>query len=147
MRRSLSLLILCAIACGDDGLSGPAVLQIAGQWSFSESYIDTPSATTCNNTATVTFAQSGANFSGSSQQSGTCTDATGAFSNNSGTFQLRNGQVDGEHVSWNDDGAPVCLYSGTIVGTPPNAMSGSVSCVGISDGVSFNIEGTWQMSR
>ena len=147
MLRSSSLLILCAIACGDDGPSAPAVLQIAGQWSFNESFIDSPSATTCNNTATVTFAQSGVNFSGSSQQSGTCTDATGAFSNNSGTFQLRNGLVDGDRVSWNDDSSPVCLYDGTIAGTPPNAMSGSVSCVGVSDGISFNIQGTWQMSR
>lgn len=65
------LLLLTTYGCGGDGRSTPSVLQIGGQWSFTESYTDTSLSTTCTNQATVTFAQNGSNFSGSSVQTGT----------------------------------------------------------------------------
>jgi hypothetical protein len=50
-------------------------------------------------------------------------------------------------VSWNDDGAPVCQYTGAISGTPPNRMSGTVQCTGLVGGVNFDLRGTWEMTR
>jgi hypothetical protein len=149
MRRSHFPFLLCltAYACGsDDGPSAPSVLQVGGQWNFSETYTDTTLATTCTNQSTVNFVQTGSTFTGNSVQTGSCTDATGTF-DNSGGFQLRNGSVDASNVSWNDDGLPVCNYTGTISGTPPDRMSGTVRCNGVVSGITFDARGTWQMTR
>lgn len=141
------LLLLTAVACGgDDEPTAPSILQVGGVWTFTESYTDTPLQTTCSNQATVTFAQTGASFTGNSVQTGSCTDPTGTFAN-SGTFQLRNGRVDNNNVQWTDDGEPVCNYTGTISGTPPNRMSGTVRCNGVVANVSYDARGTWQMTR
>ena len=138
------LFLLTVSACGGNGPSrpSPSVVQIGGQWSFSESYTDVQLAISCNNKASVTIAQSGISFSGTSIQTGTCTDG-----DNSGTFQLRTGTIDGANVSWADDGAPVCRYTGAVTGSPANRMNGTVQCTGQIDGVSFNLHGTWEMTR
>jgi hypothetical protein len=149
MRRSYFPFFAClaAFACGgDDGLSPSSVLQIGGQWSFSETYTDTPLSTTCTNQSTVNFTQTGSTFTGSSVQTGSCTDPSGTF-DNSGSFQLRSGRVDATNVTWSDDGAPVCNYTGTITGTPPDRMSGTVRCNGVVGGITFDARGTWNMTR
>jgi hypothetical protein len=147
MRLSnLPFLLLVTYGCGGDGPSDPSSLQIAGQWTFTETYTDIPLQTTCNNQAAVTFTQTGSTFTGSAVQTGTCTDPTGTFPN-SGTFQLSNGIINGTTVSWRDDGTPVCNYTGTLSGTPPNQASGTVRCNGVAGGITFDANGTWQMTR
>lgn len=141
---SALLFLLSVSACGGNSPSSPspAVLQIGGLWSFSESYSDAQLAISCINKASVTIAQSGSSFTGTSIQTGTCSDGE-----NSGTFQLRTGIIDGANVSWADDGAPVCRYTGAVTGTAANRMNGTVQCTGQIDGVNFNLRGTWEMTR
>jgi hypothetical protein len=147
--RGLWLLALGAsVGCGgSDGPSEPvAVAQIGGAWNFSETFSESRLGLMCTNRATVTIAQSGATFSASAAQTGTCSDASGTY-DNSGTFQLIEGKIDQTSVSWRDDGSPICRYSGNMSGTPPSRMAGSVRCAGVVNGISLESRGSWEMTR
>ena len=142
------LALAAAIACSDDDDPvAPTGTQLAGQWTFSESYADAALGMSCVNQGTATITHSGTTFSGTAVQTGSCTTPTGSI-DNSGSFQLQAGQITGTTATWNDNGAPPCAYTGTISGAPTaNRVEGTVSCVGTSAGVTYNLQGTWQMVR
>ena len=142
------VLLLAALACKEDSdLVAPVGTQIGGQWTFTETYADDALGVICNNSADVTIVQSGTTFTGTSDQTGTCTDAEGPY-DNSWVLHLQNGQIVGNNATWDDDGAPECDYTGVITGTPTtNRIAGVVQCIGTVDGVAYNLQGTWELTR
>jgi hypothetical protein len=124
------------------------VLDIAGAWTFSESFTDPTIKLTCNNHATFTLAQGGATFTGTSDQTGHCTLDKEGF-DNSGTFGITLGSVQSTTIAFTEPGQVQCVYEGTLVDNPPTSASGTVSCTGLLDlfGPQVNAAGTWQMTR
>jgi hypothetical protein len=141
------------ITASTEGKSGTAaitvaVLDIAGGWTFSESFADPLIKLTCDNHATFTLAQSGATFTGTSDQTGHCTLDKDGF-DNSGTFGITLGSVQSTTIAFTEPGQVQCVYQGTLVDNPPTGASGTVSCTGLLDllGPLVNATGTWQMTR
>ena len=58
--------------------------------------------------------------------------------------QHTGGQVDGSSVSF---ATGQFTYSGTITGSPPNRINGSVSGVIAFGGSNYNFSGTWTMTN
>ena len=54
------------------------------------------------------------------------------------SFMLKNGRLSG---NWPNS------YTGAIPGTPANQASGTVRCSGVAGGITFEANGTWQMTR
>jgi hypothetical protein len=94
----------------------------------------------------VTLVQTGAIFSGTNEQIGSCTFQTGETNDNSGTFQIANGLIgelseQGWAISFSEPGVVSCNYQGTLL---PPVMSGTVSCAGFVEGLGqVNATGTW----
>jgi uncharacterized protein YjdB len=141
------------IMANTEGKSGTAsitvaVLNVAGGWTFSETFSDPAINLTCNNQATFTLAQSGATFTGTSDQTGDCTLDNEPF-DNSGTFGITEGSVQSTAIAFTEPGQVQCVYQGTLVDNPPTSASGTVSCTGLLDlfGPEVNATGTWEMTR
>jgi len=95
-------------------------------------------AITCTDAGILTVTQSTGTFTATITQAGTCVGPTGAVDNSgaaSGSGQVTAGTIDFQ--------IPPCQYRGTASGTPPDAASGTVSCVAGS--ASFT--GTWHAAR
>jgi hypothetical protein len=87
----------------------------------------------------VTLVQSGAAFTGTSQQVGSCTIGGQTF-DNSGTYEITDGRIYGEAVVFAEPGVIPCVYEGTL--SSPG-MAGTVSCTGVVDVTTVNMSGTW----
>ena len=153
MRRASSppalfpLLILAVsgtvLACADGGATGsnPAA-DISGNWTWDETLSDQPNQIDCADQGTFTITQTGSTFTGSIDQTGSCTTPAGPV-DLTGTRPMNGGQVSGANVSFQEAAANPCLYQGTLLGDPPLSASGTVSCVGQG----LNLTGTWSMTR
>jgi Big-like domain-containing protein len=141
-----------SVTATTEGKSGQAaitvrVLDVSGDWTFSETISDPALALSCTDQSSMTFTQTGTAFTGSSQQTGTCTLAGTPF-DNSGPFDITDGQVLKAAISFTEPGQPPCNYQGTLSGDPPTLASGTVSCVGNVSGLgNVNATGTWQIAR
>lgn len=123
-------------ACGDS--VGPG--SLAGTWSHSET-LSPPQACTSNGTLTVISSATG--FTGTVAL-GSCTTSFGVFRGPRDaptTASISAGQVSGGKITFE---TPSCVYQGTLSGSPPDRMSGSVSCSDDSWGA---YAGTWLSSR
>ena len=114
-------------------------VSIAGHYMLHEELSDPNLGYVCENFQDVMLVQSGAAFTGTSQQAGTCTIGGQTF-DNSGTYAVNEGQIYGDVVVFTEPGAIPCVYEGTIFSP---GMSGTVSCTGVVDGTSVNMRGTW----
>ena len=132
-----------------EGQSGSAVITvgavsgITGLWSLHETLSDANLGYACENFQTVTFVQNGTTFTGTNEQVGSCTIGGETF-DNSGTFEITDGQISGSAISFTQPGAPPCVYVGTVFDP---VMDGTVSCVGSVDGTQVNASGTWCAER
>ena len=137
---------LCAaiLVCGC-GSTEPQILQIGGNWQFSNQVSSSTAIISCSSSGTAALTQTGSNFTGIiNATQGICTDSFGNTTDNTGVEQVSGGQVNGTSVSFQ---VPFCQASGTISGDPPNQMSGTESCTLAIEGRSFQFTGTWQASR
>jgi hypothetical protein len=127
-----------------EGQSGSAVItvataSIAGHWSLHETLSDNNLEYACENFQDVTLVQTGTTFTGTNEQTGSCTFGGDTF-DNSGTFQITDGLILGSAISFTQPGAIPCMYEGTL---EPPVMSGTVSCTGSVEGTPVNATGTW----
>lgn len=134
------LILLGSTACGGDSPTEPQVTSISGTWTYTESFSNSSAGLSCQDEGTITINQSGTNFSGSANQEGVCTDSQGNTYDNSGSGSIGGGQVSGQSVSYSAGG---CDYEGTISGSPPNRMTGPVSCTVAVGGTNYVFSGTW----
>lgn len=139
-----SLCLLAVTACTDDSPSEPPLLSIDGSWAYVETYDNAEAGVSCQDEGTLTIQQTGETFSGSFEEEGVCTDSEGATSGTSGSGSAGGGQLSGSDVSFVSGG---CAYEGTISGTPPNRMTGDVSCTEVFGGTSYAFSGTWTAAR
>jgi hypothetical protein len=138
------------ISATAEGRTGTAVItvvgapvDIAGQWSLHETLSDVNLGYVCDNVQNITLVQNGATFTGTNEQVGSCTIGGETF-DNSGTFEITDGQIHGMEISFTEPGAPSCVYDGTV--SDP-VMDGTVSCVGSVGGTQVNASGTWCAER
>jgi Bacterial Ig-like domain (group 2) len=142
------------ITASAEGKSGTAtitvvaVLDVGGAWAFSETIsVDNQTLTLiCTNEATFALTQAGATFTGTSDQTGDCT-LDGEPFDNSGTFEITEGNVQGIAITFTEPGEVECVYQGSLVENPPISASGTVSCIGFLGIVDPPLTGTWQMTR
>jgi hypothetical protein len=133
-----------------EGQSGSAVITVssssgslAGHWTLEETLGDESLGYSCENFQDITLVQDGSTFTGTNEQTGTCTRAGQEF-DNSGTFQITDGRIVGDEVSFTQPGAVPCVYQGTLTLLPPSAlMEGTVTCAGSVEGTPVNATGTW----
>jgi hypothetical protein len=133
-----------------EGQSGSAVItvvgataDIAGQWSLHETLSDDNLGYACENFQNVTLVQDGMSFNGTNEQVGSCTIGDETF-DNSGTFEITDGQIRGSAISFSQPGAIPCMYEGTVLDP---VMDGTVSCTGSVEGIRVNATGTWCAER
>jgi uncharacterized protein YjdB len=124
------------------------VLDVGGEWTFTETLSDPAIALTCANTATFALTQAGVTFSGTSDQTGECREQ-GEPIDNSGTFEITDGSVQSTTIRFTEPGDVTCVYEGSLVENPPTGASGTVTCTGLLGlfGPAINATGTWQMTR
>ncbi|MBA3258816.1 MAG: Ig domain-containing protein [Gemmatimonadales bacterium] len=140
------------ITASAEGKSGTAtitvtVLDVAGDWAFSETFSDPANNLTCTNEATFVLAPVAATFTGTADQTGECT-VDGEPFDNAGTFEITAGSVQATAISFTQPGEFTCVYEGSLVENPPISASGTVSCTGLIDLFGqLNATGTWQMTR
>ncbi len=140
-----------ALACGD-GSSGstgstPPPADINGAWTLIESFTD-HSLLSCEDTSAVTITQSGNQFNGNIDRSGSCV-LRGIPSDNSGTVPIPGGTVYTatlnftSEVNAGETGLDFsCTYNGNLYHTPVDSSAGRMRC-----GVQGLIDGTWVMTR
>lgn len=135
---------ITASAEGKIGTAAIVVLNpiaIVGIWDFTERFTDTQHGITCSDTGSYVFTQTGARFSGSSEQVGTCSGPNGPF-DNALLGQVTSGRIAADSsISFVVD---VCQYAADVTGTPPNHMAGTLSCSAVIFGVLYTFTGTWE---
>ena len=112
-----------------------ASFDINGTWDWTEQYTNP----VCNDTGTYAFTQSGAAFTGRSDQVGTCQSPNGPADNAHSNDRVTGGQLGIGAITFQVGNGPFCFYTATVTGTPPDHLSGTTSC-GPSTG-------TWQAVR
>ncbi len=125
------------------------VLDVGGEWTFSETLSEPAIVLICTDTATFALTQAGVTFSGTSDQTGDCLEM-GEPIDNSGTFEINDGNVQSTTIRFTKPGDVTCVYQGSLVENPPTGASGTVTCTGQLAppfGPTVNATGTWQMTR
>jgi len=108
-----------------------ASLDIGGVWDWTETIVD-PGVTTCSDTGSYVFTQTGSAFTGTSKQVGAC-GTTG----NSRLDPVTAGAAGGNSLSFEVGG---CSYTATVTTGAPDQVSGTVSC-------GSTATGTWAAHR
>ena len=124
MRPIVLLCAAMAVACGGDSASSPTP-TVTGQWSYSATNVS-GSGVTCNFTGvTLTLAQSGSTFTGTTTGGNVSCTAPGVAPLNEslGGDVIANGQITGNAVQF-DIGGQDLHNVGTLSG---NSMSGTVT--------------------
>lgn len=140
MKRMMAVLLLAA--CGDDG-TGPSGASLTGSWTFSQNFSNQQVAISCQNNGSAILSHTGNNLSGSTTSTGSCSGPGGVI-DNSGTATISGGQVNGAQVTFQAAG---CNYTGTVSGSPPNRINGTLSCVIAVAGQQLTFTGTWQAGK
>jgi hypothetical protein len=129
----------------DAGLDGGG--RFSGAWTFSEMIVDPSNGIRCNDQGTWTLMQGGSVLTGQDDQTGTCTHTDGTSSDNADSEPIENGTVDGATITFTEEGAIPCVYTGTASGDPPAALAGTTACVGTFEGTSYDVTGSWQATK
>jgi hypothetical protein len=108
------------------------VLDIDGIWDWTEILSDAAAGVTCRDTGSYVFNQSGAGFSGVSEQTGFCTDPLGGIDNVS-LAAVSSGSVSGRSIVF--DVEP-CVYTANVLGDGPDSLVGGATC--------GTLTGTWR---
>ena len=139
---AVSLLALAAACGGDEGLSPPA--DVAGAWSYTVDLGNASLQATCHSTGTVDITLTGNTVHGPATYDLTCTSPVLDFQQ-AGGGPITGGTVDGTRVKFTDGNG--CTFTGTVSGSPPDAIAGDVRCsVSTPDG-NVRLTGTWAATR
>jgi len=114
--------------------------NVAGHWSMDMGVSDEAVGFSCDNFPELTFNQTGSTFTGTNVQNGTCTFGEGDI-DNSGTFDITDGQVVGLTITFTQPDPVPCVFEGTV--EPGVIMSGTVSCQGTFHDTAVHATGTW----
>lgn len=134
------------VTATSEGQSGSATItvgmaSIEGHWSLEEELDDEALGYSCQNVQDITLnQQTGSTFTGTNVQTGTCTLGNETF-DNSGTFEIIDGQIVGTAVTFTEPGPVPCVYEGTVA--LEGAMDGTVTCQGSVNGTDVDVTGTW----
>ena len=127
-----------------DSASIAVVMDIAGEWNFTEQitvwwFVEgNPiqgvgvKAVFCSDTGSYQFTQTGAEVGGTSSQVGTCLGRPsplvplGSWDNATWPISIASGQLSGTRISFGLDGA--CLYQGDVTGPPTPRLIGRYVC-------------------
>jgi len=141
--QALALSDTVLITATSDGKSARArlivVIDLTGEWNFSERYSQSGGALSCSDTGSYRFTQTGETIGGSSDQIGTCISQHPRFSSSDNTIwaaPISGGRLSSAHITFGV--ASTCAYDGTVLGEPTPKLSGTLSCTG------GNTTGTWE---
>jgi alpha-tubulin suppressor-like RCC1 family protein len=112
-----------------EGVAGIAlitveVLDIDGIWDWTEILSDAAAGVTCRDTGSYVFNQSGAGFSGISEQTGFCTVPFGGIENVA-LDAVTSGTVSGRSIVFN---VGSCVYTANVLGGGPDSLAGGATC-------------------
>ena len=145
----LSLCIFLIGCGGDSGPTGPALLDLTGAWSFTVNISTNNPALllgfSCNVTGTADIVQSTTTFSGNLTFERFCSGVPGVSYADAGTGRIVGGQINGNAVSFQDDGELGCSYTGTVSGS--NRMAGTTMCAVDLSGMTVTLDGKWQAGK
>jgi hypothetical protein len=123
------------------------VPEIAGVWSWNQTLDDDAKGVSCSDQGMIDIDQAGSTFSAAITSTGVCTVPGGSVPR-SGNTSTSGGQVSGQNISFRVE--PLCQYEGTLSGTLPNVMNGTISCVPAffqQIGDTISLGGAWQAAR
>jgi hypothetical protein len=148
MFRLFGLFCLVAgIACGSDSTAPSGPPDISGQWTVTLNISNSQLSASCSAQGVViNFTQTGSSFSGvAASGSQTCSVLGTANTSSLAGTSWTGGQINGTSVSFNSAGG--CTIIGTVSGSPPNRMSGTLNCPVALSGASYVFTGTWSAGR
>ena len=111
-----------------------AGLDVGGVWDWTETIVD-PGVTTCSDTGSYVFTQTGSAFTGTSRQVGVC-----GTTDNTRVDPVTAGAAGGNSLSFEVGGVGGCSYAATVNTGAPDSLSGTVSC-------GTTATGTWAAHR
>jgi alpha-tubulin suppressor-like RCC1 family protein len=144
--RRFALLLAPALllpACDDDPGPAEPPAEFGGVYMLRYTLDNDLLEITCSARGTSNILQSGSTFTGTFEQTGECVSAAGS-EDFSGTGLITNGSVSGDQVQFDVE---ECRFEGAVVGNPPNGGSGDVLCTFADDGLTFEMEGDWAVTR
>ena len=133
-------------ACSHEGTTSSSPLSVAGSWTQGARLSETTLNQTHIHAGSFSFAQHGAAFTGSGQQSGLCHDEGGDYTGPLATgavFQITEGIQQGAAVRFK---TAMCTYEG-LVSADGAHMAGTASCSYMDRGVRFDWSGDWLADR
>lgn len=145
-RRSFSavdlagLILLLASCGGDSGTDQGSAADLEGTWTYFEDIANSGAGYQCTDLGILELTQSNAALEGSAEQQGQCNVPGDSVVANSGTAPVTSGLATLESVQF---GMAGCQYGGDLFGTPPDSMSGDVSCALHLARENVNLQGTW----
>lgn len=118
-------------ACGDKSptgvTTGTAALRITGSWMYSADAMDAGMMATCHAQGTLSFSQTdvGDQFGGGLQGLQSCIDGGVSTGNMDVIVPVTAGELAGAAAKFDLLG---CTHMGTVTGSPPNRVAGTVTC-------------------
>jgi hypothetical protein len=146
LRRQLRLLLALALAwaCGGDRALGPTTFDVSGDWYWEEALQDANIAVFCFDSGGVSVTQNGPHYTATGAVSGYCSGPGGSSSFTGEAFSVSDGTIDGTITRFHVD---PCPYQGTMIGTIPDSVTGTVSCTLNVPGGRVRLSGTWRLLR
>ena len=132
-----------AAASATQAYDTSVALGVDGSWLFREVLSDVINGVICEDSGVLTVTQAASAFTGVLVQAGACS-VPGGINDNSGAFDITAGSLDGASIAFTEPGDLPCLYQGSVVGSPPSFLSGTLACDGSVLGTTYHFTGTWQ---
>jgi hypothetical protein len=141
-----TLLVVWACGGGDSGGSATptGTANLAGGWIWQSNGSNSELGVTCVASGQLTLTQADNQVSGVLANSAASCLASGHSYQFDPGGDFTNGVVSGNTFTYND---PVCQFTGTASGSPPNKVEGPASCNLDYLGVQIPLTGTWEMHR
>lgn len=148
---SVLLAVFTMSACGEksptNGTGTPA-LRITGGWTYALDAIDQGMMATCTARGTITFAQTdaGDQFGGGVAGIQSCMDGGVSTGDETIIVPVSAGELAGAAARFVALG---CTHMGLVTGSPPNHVSGTVTCslAVTAGGAPRPFTGTWEATR
>jgi len=133
------------IIAASEGIKGSAaitvVIDITGEWNFTEQLTNQAAMITCADTGSYVFTQNGFDIGGTEAHVWTCTGPGMSYDNTLWPTSLANGHLgtrfSSAPISFEID--PGCRYDGSVTSAPAEKLSGTYACQGFG--------GTWEAIR
>lgn len=138
-RRGVILLGALLAACSGDKPLGPTSFDVSGPWYWEETLEDVDLGVFCFDSGGIVVTQDGPRFTAGGTQTGFCNSET--FSD---PFGITDGTINGASAGFR---ITPCPYTGTLHGTTPDSLTGTVSCNVRAGNQTARLSGTWRFLR